>query len=116
MLTPEAYQMAWLVYTAAVAGLLAALFVAFAQAVSRRVLLGILWPLAVTLLTPVSAAEGAEFLAPALIVGVFEWLSIGEEALARSLRPIGVFLIIAVVLEVAYFAIAAWFRHRRRVS
>lgn len=112
MLTAESYQFAWMAYATAVTGMLLAGYLLLRDWVSRTVLLGLFWPLAVLLLTPVSAEEGADFLAPALIVGVFEWLSIGTEAVARSARPIAVVVGLAIALEL--IVLTGWMLLKRR--
>ncbi len=112
MLTPESYQFAWIIYILAVGGMMLAAYLLFRNFSSRSLALALVWPLTVILLTPVSADEGAAYLAPALIVAAFEWLAIGSEALGRSLLPMGVLLGIALTLEMLFFALRALWRRR----
>ena len=87
MLTTGSYITAWLIYMAAVTGLVIATPSVLRIFKSAKFILLFRLLLAALLLTPVASAPGVETFAPAIMVGVFE-LFVGSEDAARSVLPL----------------------------
>jgi hypothetical protein len=112
VLTPESYQFSWLVYAASVLAIMLCLYPLLRKIARPAVTVGILLALSTLLLTPVSVEPGAEHLAPAFIVGIFEFFTLGSESFSRSGKPIAVFLGVVILVELLVF-IASYFLGKR---
>ena len=100
MLTPESYQMAWLVYLGAAVAGLAYLFFFIGSGMSRGARLAIILLLAGLVLTPAHPAEDIGTWAPAIFVSGFELLVSGPEAASRPARSLlaGEMLALAIII------------------
>jgi len=103
MLTASSYLAAWLLYAGSVVGLIYTVPGILHLPRTPMFLLSFRLLLAGLLLTPVATELGAETLAPAIIVTVFEFFVSGSEAALRAGLPLLlVFGVLAVVLLLIY--------------
>ncbi|MFT5484054.1 MAG: hypothetical protein ACI9GW_002715 [Halieaceae bacterium] len=107
MLTAASYQFAWTVYLGSVLALAICFFFLLRRFATIKLVLAFEIFVVAILLIPVSAEPGSEFLAPALIVGMFEFTSLGPDEVARSGGPLlvmggGVLAIEALIFMAIY--------------
>jgi hypothetical protein len=88
VLTPENYQMAWLVYIGAGIAALVYLYFLIGSTMSRGARLALTLLLAGLVLTPAHPAEDIGTWAPAIFISGFELLISGPEAAARPARSL----------------------------
>ena len=110
MLTPESYQMAWLVYIGAALAGLAYLYFLIGSRLSRGARLALVLLLAGLVLTPAHPAEDISTWAPAIFVSGFEFLISGPEAAARPARSLLAGEAMAVALCVIGWLVYRLFR------
>jgi hypothetical protein len=113
VLTPENYQLAWLIYLSAGACTLLYLRYIWRGSMPSMVLLLLVLSLAALLLTPARPESGADTYAPALVVAAFDLLTYGPEAVSRALRPIGFTLSVALALGAIIGLVQALLRRRK---
>lgn len=102
MLTEESYQMAWMIYLAGGAGGLLCVHLWWFSGLGGRLRLTLALLLAVLIFTPTSSGEGVDTWAPAIVVGGFELLTDGPEAALKTLRPMGLLCLLALVPGLAW--------------
>lgn len=109
MLTESAYVSAIVVYvlSALVALWLFQRWLLRFLAASTRLLLVL--PMAALLLTPAYTEPGADTMAPALVVGGFQLMTMGVEGATHAVRPLLLFTLSSLVL-----AVFLWVITRRR--
>ena len=112
MLTEESYRLAWLVYSAASAGLLLSLW-PFLRRFGGPTRLTVLLLCCVLVMLPARPEETAETFAPAVVVAGFDLLTHGPEAAAVSARPLAILAAGAFVPGLGWALIR---RLRRRKS
>jgi hypothetical protein len=88
VLTPESYQVAWLVYGAASLAALLYLFFVLASRFNAATRIALILLLAGLVLTPAHPGEDIKTWAPAIFVTGFELMTSGVEAAARPLRSL----------------------------
>ena len=76
MLTEQSYQLAWGVYLAAALGFLLLVRYYLAAILSPGAMVTLLLVLAALVFTPATASEDAETIAPAVLVALFDLLTI----------------------------------------
>jgi hypothetical protein len=77
----------------------------------------IVLPLAALLLTPAYIQPGADTLAPALVVALFQFMGEGAAGAQHALRPLGLLSAAALLLGViAWLLLALRERRRRRLA
>lgn len=113
MLTPQNYQLAWLIYLSAGACMLIYLRYTWRGSMPSAALLLSVLALAALLLTPARPESGADTYAPALVVAAFDLLTYGPEAVTRALRPIGFTLTVALGLGAIILLFQALMRRRK---
>lgn len=100
MLTQSAYVTGLVTYV------LAALFALWLMHRWLLASLPVFWrllvilPLAALALTPAYTQPGGDTMAPALVVGAFQWITAGPEGAAHALRPLAMLSAIAAVVAV----------------
>ena len=97
MLTEESYQLAWLAYALAAAGILLCLHLSWLGRLGGPARLCILLPLAVLMLTPAKPAEDLATWAPMIVVTGFELLTDGVEAALGKARLLGSLCLLALL-------------------
>ena len=112
MLTAEGYQLAWIIYLGSVIALSVCFFFLLGRFFGRALVIGFEVFVVAILLVPVSAEPGSEFLAPALIVGIFEFISLGPDEVARTVRPLTVMGGGVLVLEVLIFSLIYFLKNK----
>ncbi|MEE4277257.1 MAG: hypothetical protein V2I82_02175 [Halieaceae bacterium] len=112
MLTETGYSGALAVYliAALLAIVLINLWLLSRSSLGLRALVTL--PLAALLLTPAYIDAGADTLAPALVVAVFQAFSQGLEAADHSLRPLLLFTGVGAGVGAAAFLLDFWRRRR----
>jgi hypothetical protein len=117
MLTDSGYQLALLAYAVAalVALPLAARWLLPRAGIGLRLV--IVLPLAALLLTPAYIQPGADTLAPALVVALFQFMGEGAAGAQHALRPLGLLSAAALLLgTIAWLLLALRERRRRRLA